>query len=443
MIPVTTNSSPVALPPRRLLLLAAMLAGAFFFVDCHSLAPQSLDGDEAEEVLADAVGSGSMARRVAYLVVAGTGLVLAAGHSETLARRLRPMAIVLTGYLTLVAASVLWSTDAAMTVRRVLAFSCFAVGAWGLSRRLSLRDLAVLCLVVTAAYMLLAVGAELLYGTFQPWATDFRFRGTTHPNQSAMYCASLCLAAACLAGVPGSPRRLLAGLFVAGLMLLVLTRSRTGTAAFGVAFVALWIVKSIRERRLLVPMAALTLLTAGALVASCCGVDLAKHLPNAVLLGRAHETDDPLNGRSELWEELFQSIQERPVLGYGYGSFWNASRVQEFSTEFHWGINGAHSAILETALAVGWLGLAVVALLIVLGLGQALADYWRNPSAASAFLFVMLVYGLVHGMAESCFGLIPFLILCGLMRLAFPPQHGDCPDFRVTENGTVPFGAAR
>ena len=423
MIPLASDSSPVVFPPRRLLLLAALLLGAFFFVDCHSLAAQSLDADEAEEALANAVGSGSAPRRVAYLVVAGIGIVLAIGHSQYSLRRPRPMAIVLSGYLALVAASILWSTDAAMTARRVLAFSCFAVGAWGLSRRLSLRDLAVVCLVVTAALLVLAVGAEFLHGTFRPWAADFRFTGTTHPNQTAMYCAGLCLTAACLADVPGSPRRLLAGLFVAGLILLLLTRSRTGTAAFGVAFAVLWILKSVREKRLLVPVAALTLLTAGALVASCCGVDLAKQLPNAIMLGRGNETEDPLNGRSELWEELVHAIQQRPLLGYGYGSFWNASRVEDFSAEFHWGINGAHSAVLETALAVGWLGLAMVAILIVLGLGQALADYWRDPSAASAFLFVLLLYGLVHGMAESCFGLVPFLILCGLVRLAFPPQE--------------------
>jgi O-antigen ligase len=408
----------------RLPLLAVLLFGAFFFVDCQSLAAQSFDGDDAEEALADAVGSGNAARRLAYLVVAGVGIALAIGHSESLTRRPRPMAIVLTGYLALVAASVIWSADAAMTTRRVLAFSCFTFGAWGLSRRLSLRDLAVVCLMVTSALVLLSIAAELLRGTFQPWVADFRFYGTSHPNQIAMYCATVCLSAACLASVPGSPRRLLAALFIVGLIVLLLTKSRTGTAAFAAAFAALWILKSVREGRYLIPLAVLTLLTGGALVASCCGMDLAKHLPNAVLLGRAHETDDPLDGRSELWEELTQHIQERPVLGYGYGGFWNARRVEDFSAEFHWGINGAHSAILETALAVGWLGLAMVAILIFMGMGQALADYWRHPSAASAFLFVMLVYGLVHGLAESCFGLVPFLILCGLTRLAFPPPAG-------------------
>ncbi len=136
-----------------------------------------------------------------------------------------------------------------MTVRRLgpLVF-CF-VGAVGVGRQFSLRQLCLIALMIMGAYVLLGLGLEIRLNSFTPWQSDFRFAGTVHPNLQGTYCAAICLAAICLLSRRTPPKILWLGLSAAGIAFLLLTKSRTSLFSFLAALAALaWVRSGPRAR---------------------------------------------------------------------------------------------------------------------------------------------------------------------------------------------------
>jgi exopolysaccharide production protein ExoQ len=81
-----------------------------------------------------------------------------------------------------------------------------------------------------------------------------------------------------------------------------------------------------------------------------------------------------LSGRVELWAELQQYVDARPVLGYGFGAFWNPDNLHQVQQVISWAPVVAHNGYIDEVLATGligaalsvmfWLAGAVVALLL-------------------------------------------------------------------------------
>ena len=77
---------------------------------------------------------------------------------------------------------------------------------------------------------------------FRPWSPDYRFAGTVHPNTQGTHLAVFCLASFWPWHDPQHGEGCGSGsLFAVGLVFLLLTKSRTSCAAFGVALAALWL----------------------------------------------------------------------------------------------------------------------------------------------------------------------------------------------------------
>ena len=53
-------------------------------------------------------------------------------------------------------------------------------------------------------------------------------------------------------------------------------------------------------------------------------------------------------------------VEQRPILGYGYGGFWTPSHISEISEGEKWGIPNSHSAYLDNLLMLGVVGLIVL-----------------------------------------------------------------------------------
>lgn len=91
------------------------------------------------------------------------------------------------------------------------------------------------------------------------------------------------------------------------------------------------------------------------------------------VLGR----DMTLTGRTDIWIALVDYIQQRPLLGYGYGVFWSPDSgpgnwVRE---TLEWDAPTAHNGWLEVALSLGLIGLLFLAL-------DFLMTVWRAMMAA-------------------------------------------------------------
>lgn len=78
----------------------------------------------------------------------------------------------------------------------------------------------------------------------------------------------------------------------------------------------------------------------------------------------ALETDVTFTGRTDLWRALWNLGQERPVLGYGYGAFWDGDEARNHNAlpeESQWAFS-AHNGMFDVFLALGIVGVLVLSI---------------------------------------------------------------------------------
>jgi len=245
------------------------------------------------------------------------------------------------------------------------------------------------------------------------WSRDLLFEGGRiqglQGNSNLL--AVLALLALIVTGCQAAARTVSRPVAVVGVgtavLALLLTRSATvGVVAVAVAvvlLVALLVRRAPEGRRARVVGVALVAVVALGAAA------LAARGPLLALAGRSQD----LTGRLDIWSAVLDLGRERPVLGWGWVSYW-VPGVEPFD-----GLadrNGveylqAHDAYLDVWFQLGWLGLVVFGLLLV---GLVLRSWWwatdarvldaRHvaPWTALDLLPLLLTTALlVHGLAES------------------------------------------
>ena len=77
--------------------------------------------------------------------------------------------------------------------------------------------------------------------------------------------------------------------------------------------------------------------------------------------------DPTMSRRTELWKMSLADIQENPLLGYGYGAFWDTtSRPARLIREEVWKeAPHSHNGYIELALGLGLVGLGAYSLVFV------------------------------------------------------------------------------
>lgn len=101
-----------------------------------------------------------------------------------------------------------------------------------------------------------------------------------------------------------------------------------------------------------------------------------------------------LTGRTELWHQIFL-INHSPVLGAGFESFWSPERVDALEKVLLWAPNEAHNGYLEVYLNLGWVGVFLLGLIIIVGYRAALRCLRRDPETGPlrlSYLVVALAY---------------------------------------------------
>jgi O-antigen ligase len=145
----------------------------------------------------------------------------------------------------------------------------------------------------------------------------------------------------------------------------------------------------------------------------------------SALLGRAEVATSDLSGRVQVWKTSVELTEERPLLGWGLGSF---SPVHDQTGEWwrpspKWLWLTAHSLYLMISVERGLLGVAALALLIwgaVISVRQGLASDRRHERQMMIGLALSFGGVLVYGIVQYLFYLknIEFLIWMLLGALA-------------------------
>jgi O-antigen ligase len=405
--------------PAKLAATATVVALAFFLAG-HDLKVSLAEAytQNAEEMELAAAG-GNALRRLAFIAVGGWGLLLLVTSKQPL--RVAPLLAGSIGLLlALAAASFAWADDPAMCLRRLFTLVCCVVAAAGIARAFSLREISWLTVWIIGALAAIGIAAEIGLGTFRPWAGDYRFAGTVHPNTQGPALATLCLAAFGLARESGRGRMWLWIVFAIAFGLLLLTKSRTTAAAILFSLAAVQLVQTPLATKLAGAGTLVWLAAVGLWLVWICGFDPLTDFRDALLLGRAEESDT-LSGRAFIWPEVMYFASQRIWLGYGYESFWTPARIETISSNLGWGLREAHNSYLEALLSLGVVGLFAVLLVVATGLAASIRGFRMSRDAAYTLPLGLLVFGLINGGLESgmvVVSLIPLLLACCLLRMA-------------------------
>lgn len=112
-----------------------------------------------------------------------------------------------------------------------------------------------------------------------------------------------------------------------------------------------------------------------------------------VLLGK----DPTLTGRTVLWEHGFESFLNKPLLGYGYNSFW---KLEEglgggyIRTIIEWGPMSMHNGWFETILQLGLAGLLLALYLFfqLIGFTVSVLNISKLSKHARVVFLLVVVY---------------------------------------------------
>jgi len=120
-----------------------------------------------------------------------------------------------------------------------------------------------------------------------------------------------------------------------------------------------------------------------------------------VLLGLIGK-DATLTGRTDIWDALFRSVKERPLLGYGYGVYWLDPLGPSYYVRLslQWGVPSAHNGWIETWLSTGVIGTGLFAIQYACVLVLALMRLKRGGTETYWAIMITLVF-FVFSLSES------------------------------------------
>jgi O-antigen ligase len=114
--------------------------------------------------------------------------------------------------------------------------------------------------------------------------------------------------------------------------------------------------------------------------------------------------DDPLNGRTFIWDGALTILRERPMTGYGYAVVWGRAEdtlLPHIPITARVSALSAHNSIVNVATELGLPAALVACAYLLAALRDAGRLFAKRPSAFSAFAFGFLVAVVLVGCTES------------------------------------------
>jgi O-antigen ligase len=375
---------------------------------------------QAGETASEAVQEGNIVRRVVFMLLGIYGIFVIINKGRNSLKINGTLGWLILFYLAWTFLSLIWSDDFALTFRRLILLMMFCLGAVAVANRFSDKDILRFVFSSTILYLAIGIVAEILLGSFRPFDASYRFGGTLHPNHQGINCALLFMSSICLTQKLNRGRLFFIVCALFAFSFLILTKSRTSLASIIVAGLALWTLRLSRGRRfgLLSFLCSLFFLFFLFLLIETI-LPIFDHL---ILLGRTDSYSASLTGRIPLWEECISYISDRPLLGYGYMSFWTPDRISEISTIKGWGIAVGHSVYLDLCLGTGLIGMTSFLLILVGGVLRSFFCFNRFSNISYAFFGAFLVFCILDGLLESALinsTFLTFLSMTIFVRLAF------------------------
>jgi exopolysaccharide production protein ExoQ len=123
-----------------------------------------------------------------------------------------------------------------------------------------------------------------------------------------------------------------------------------------------------------------------------------------------------LTGRTSIWNAVL-AMHTNPLIGTGFESFWLGSRLQAVWNMSVKGIQEAHNGFIEIYLNLGWVGLLILAWLIVTGFRNAIIAFRSDPSEGRLRLGY-LTAALIYSLTEAGFHMLNPIWFAFLLAIA-------------------------
>jgi exopolysaccharide production protein ExoQ len=108
-----------------------------------------------------------------------------------------------------------------------------------------------------------------------------------------------------------------------------------------------------------------------------------------------------LTDRTNVWK-LALSVAGNPLVGTGFESFWLGPRLETMWRGFTWEPSEAHDGYLEVYLNLGWIGVGLLAIVLVTGYRRVIAAF-RRHSPLSSLWMTFFVVGVIYNFTEAAF----------------------------------------
>jgi exopolysaccharide production protein ExoQ len=308
-----------------------------------------------------------------------------------------------------VLASVVWSVDPLLTLRRAFALVGTSMVGMYLGMKFEPKQqLRMIALVIGLGAIGSLVVALLLPGT---GITDDGFwQGIYFPKNSLG--RMMALGAHCFALLALSERRqrvVRSTMFLLCCALLLLSRSATAVVVCFLMLALLPFRKLLflRTRKLVLVFPVMF----GAV--SAIAIWVVVHLDDILnTLGR----NSSLTGRIPLWQYVAKEIAARPIQGWGFLAFWNSWEGERVSDSVNWevAVPHAHNGFLEVWLGIGVIGLAILLIGLAQNLRSALRFARNNRDIDQSWPLILLVFTVLYNLTENS-----FLAVNSLMWMAY------------------------
>ena len=308
------------------------------------------------------------------------------------ADRLLPLGLV----LLLTAASVIWSYDPDLTLRRAIAL--WATSLFGVYLAMRGNLLETLKILAVAWFVIALV--NLFYILLQP-ATGIdstihigAWKGiSVEKNQLGGQMARANILFLAIIMLSGRWKGFWTAGFIVTAALVLGSTSKTAllamVAPWGMAFV--WWLASRNPRIALLTVYASAVVAGGMLAVLILAPDTVAHL-----IGK----DLTLTGRTQIWDAALHSIDQRPWTGYGQGAFWQDKLGPSYDIRqaVNWEVPSAHNSWIEIGLSLGYPGMFAVMFLTAMGL---ILGSFRLVRRGDPWPLIFLIQLIFFSMSES------------------------------------------
>jgi exopolysaccharide production protein ExoQ len=135
--------------------------------------------------------------------------------------------------------------------------------------------------------------------------------------------------------------------------------------------------------------------------------------------------DSTLTGRTAIWYNALGMVRN-PLFGTGFESFWLGGRLERMKVLIDQGVNQAHNGYVEIYLNLGWVGVSLLAVILITRYSRITAAVRQMAPLANVRLAYFIV-AVVYNFTEAGFKMmhpvwITFLLAVMVLPEAPPAQ---------------------